>query len=119
MESASKHWSHAAIEVVHDLAAGTWPGAASALWLVRRRAEQDLPADELASAMAPWTSALLVMVAALAVLVLTGILRAAYAKLGFTRPAMKARTGLVLIKHAVFVLVFIAATVVAIGSLQP
>lgn len=114
----SKLWFRIANDIVHDLAAGTWPGAAIALWLVRDRADRVLPPDTAALSLRAWSAAFLVMFGALATSIVTGIVRARYRTYGLTTPIIRSRTRAALIKHAVFVMVLILATVLAVMSLQ-
>lgn len=106
-------------DLVHDLAAGAWPGAVTALWLLRKGAKSALPPDAFATTLPGWSAVLLIMLAALAVLVVTGIVRVNYRSLGVPPDLLRARTRAAVIKHVVFSLVFIFATVAAIALLQP
>ncbi|PKQ30416.1 MAG: hypothetical protein CVT60_00110 [Actinobacteria bacterium HGW-Actinobacteria-10] len=114
MGLTNKRWFQVINDIVHDLAAGTGPGAALALWLTADRARTSLPPDEAAAAIRTWETVLLIPLAALTVLVATGIMRVSYR--GLSSAASKSRTRVVLIKHAVFVLVFIATTAAGISA---
>ena len=119
MEILKKNWLHIVIDILHDLTAGIWPGAVIALWLARTRTEETLPPDDFAELLSSWSVVLLVMLAALAVLVATGLVRANYRALGTTSDWLKRRTRSALIKHAVFVTVYVVAAVFAFRLLQP
>jgi ABC-type tungstate transport system substrate-binding protein len=104
-------------DIVHDLAAGSWPGAALALWIARRAADVSLPADQLQALLRGWSSILLIAVVSAVLLVVTGLVRARYRRLLQSTAVTSSRMPVVLAKHAVFVLVFVSATVVAFSSL--
>ena len=119
MQQLTNPWIRIPNDIVHDLAAGAWPGTAVALWLVRSRAERALPPGTFAESAPALSAVFVVMLGALALLVLTGILRINYRTHGISPTMVKTRNRTVLIKHAVFAVVFIFATVLAIASLQP
>jgi putative copper export protein len=106
---------HTANDIVHDLSAGLWPGAAAALWLIRSRTDH-LPGGVLSASLPAWPSVFLIMLVALAALVVTGAVRLNYRSSALTAGTQRTRT--VLVKHTVFTLVFIASTVVAFRSIQ-
>jgi putative copper export protein len=117
MRVLSARWLRVTIDVLHDLAAGTWPGAVVAFWLARNRAAA-LDPEALDLTVSTWSSVFWVMVVALALLVGTGLVRSVYRGIGIPPELLEARTKVALIKHLVFVSVFIYATVVAIRLLQ-
>jgi putative copper export protein len=106
-----KHPLRIVNDIVHDLAAGAWPGAVIALWLARNGAKSTLTPDALALAVRAWSGVLLIMLAALVALVVTGGVRLGY--------VLESRTRTAQIKHVVFVTVFILATVAAFAILKP
>lgn len=105
-------WWQVANDIVHDLSAGAWPGAAASLWLIRSHAV--LPEGALSITLPALSSVYLIMFATLALLVVTGALRVNY-----RASSSAGRTRVVLIKHAAFVAVFILAIVVSMASLRP
>lgn len=105
-------WIRIANDLLHDLAAGAWPGAVAALWLAQRRA--DLPVDVAPEVARSWSSIFWVMVVALAILVITGLIRTNYRANGLPPEVAQARGSTAVVKHVFFVGVFAAATAVAI-----
>lgn len=118
MRLLSSAWVRLVVDVIHDLAAGAWPGATAALWLARDRA-RELGPEVLEATVQAWSPVAWVMIVSLAVLVATGFLRIDYVGAGLPEEARSARSRTAAYKHVVFVALFIAATVVAFGILQP
>ena len=109
----SRLWVRVVNDILHDLSAGAWPGAVAAAWLVRSGARGALSAAAFADLQQAWSAVFLIMAVALAVLVVTGIVRLRYRSLGIPPDLLAARTRAALIKHAVFVTVFLLAIVAA------
>jgi putative copper export protein len=109
------HWLRIANDIVHDLSAGLWPGAAVAVWLVRRGAEAGLTSATVNVSPIAYGAVFPVMVAALAALVVTGLVRLGYRGV---RGSPKTLVRTVLIKHAAFSSVFILATALAIRTVS-
>lgn len=105
------------VDVLHDLAAGAWPGATAALWLARNRAAE-LGPDVLVSTVEAWSPVAWVMIVSLATLVATGFMRIDYLGAGMPEELRSARSRTAAYKHVAFVAVFIASTVVAFGLLD-
>jgi hypothetical protein len=110
MGSGIKTWLRAMNDILHDLAAGAWPGTVFGLWMVRRGAVAALGAQAASDLARGWTWILTVMLVALVVQVATGGARLFYLKAPAGRVAGA--------KHAVFVLVFIGAAITAFAVLQ-
>jgi putative copper export protein len=106
-------------DVLHDLAAGAWPGAVAALWIVRSGSTSALRPEALALALKSWSGLFAVLVVALAVLIATGAGRLSYRGLGVRPAVLASRARTALIKHGVFVTVLVAATVWAFMLLKP
>lgn len=111
----SQRWFRIVIEVLHDLAAGAWPGAVLAFWLARDRVI-GLDPEALDATVSAWSSVFWIMGVSALLLLVTGLVRASY-RIGTPSAVLEARTRTPLIKHAVFVSVFVYATVVAIRLL--
>ena len=110
-------WFRIVNDVVHDLAAGAWPGAVMALWIARSVARGSVPSDVYAVVQRAWSGIPLIMIVALAVLVATGGVRLYYRGFGLPGELLKARGRAALIKHAVFTTVFLVATVIGFAML--
>lgn len=99
-----------AIDFAHDIAAGAFPGAVLAAWLIRRRVEgvssEALGAVQQAS-MALW----LVMFGALFVIVATGLVRLKYWRLNVRAGYLKTKTDMVVTKHIAFVMLFVLSAI--------
>jgi hypothetical protein len=104
-------------DILHDLAAGAWPGAAVALWIARRAADATLPREQMSDLLRGWSPVLLVALASAELLVVTGLIRARYRRLLQSAAVTSARMPVVLAKHGVFIAVFVAATVLAFQAL--
>ena len=106
-------------DVLHDLAAGTWPGAVFALWILRSGARGALTPEALALTLKTWSGIYLILAIALATLVATGAGRLTYRGYG-VKPALLASRGrTALIKHACFATVIVLVTVAAFFLLAP
>ena len=112
-------WSRAFNDVLHDLAAGMWPGAVLALWMARHAADASLGAQAASDMVRSWTWILTIMLVALVVQVATGGVRLFYWKQPISPELIQARGRVAAAKHAVFVLVFLGAAVFAFMLLQP
>lgn len=111
-------WFRISFDVLHDLSAGVGPGAVLALWMVHKGAATTLDPAALATMVTSWAWILLVLFTALVVLVVTGSVRLSYWNATIRPDAEKTRGRSALIKHVVFVGVFVYVTVVAFGLLQ-
>ena len=111
-------WFRIVNDLLHDVAAGVGPGAALALWLVRNGATATLDPVALAGMTRSWSWIVLVLFVALVVLVVTGAVRLSYWNATIVPDAATSRGRAALVKHAVFVAVFVYATVVAFGAIQ-
>lgn len=111
-------WLRGANDVLHDYAAGVWPGAVAALWFVRRGATDVLTADQLSAMVRGWTWILWVLLLGLLVQVATGMARIYYRNAMTRTDALTLRGRIALAKHAVFVTVFVASAVAAFSVLQ-
>ena len=106
-------------DLVHDVTAGVFPGAVLALWLVRRGASAVLGPDALSTMIRGWSWIVLALFIVVVVFVVTGSIRVGYRVRNISPEALQAQGRSAMIKHAVFVLVFVCATVVAFSVIQP
>ncbi|TLM99018.1 MAG: hypothetical protein FDZ75_01055 [Actinobacteria bacterium] len=106
----------AAIDFTHDIAAGLWPGAVTAMWLLQRGAEKS------GAGLAPRSAYLAVWwVFALALVALpaTGLVRMRYWRLNVRSGALEVKTRLVQTKHALFVVMMVVVTAWAAMLMPP
>ena len=91
---------------MHDVAAGSYPGAVLGMWLARTRVAATMPSAVPAlekAAVSLW----LVMAAALLLLVTTGLFRLGYYQLNLRPGYLETKRQMVLVKHAAFVTVLV------------
>ena len=100
-------------DLLHDLAAGAWPGAVIALWMAHTAVKSAGPTGAAALALRAWSGIWAILIFAVAVLIATGSLRLRYRAMGVRAEALPARTRIAVTKHIVFVVVLVAATVAA------
>ena len=112
-------WFRILNDLVHDVTAGVVPGAVLALWLVRNGAKTTLNPTDLSALAQSWTWIILAVFVALAVFVVTGSIRISYRTRNLRADALQSQGRAVLIKHAVFILLFLYATVMAFVLIQP
>lgn len=112
-------WFRVLNDLVHDITAGVVPGAVLALWLVRNGATATLNPSDLSALAQGWTWIVLIAFAALALLVVTGSIRIGYRTRNLRPDAIPSQGRAALIKHAVFIPLFLCATVVAFVLVQP
>ncbi len=117
MHPSTRQWLHVSTDIAHDLSAGLWPGAALAVWFVSRRASVGLSAPDPV-ALRPLWAAFSVMLIALVLTVVTGIARVNFTGILSGSPATRGRLRVALVKHAVFVAVLVAATLLAFSALR-
>jgi hypothetical protein len=109
-----KTWLRAINDMLHGLAAGAFPGAVMALWIVRNTATPVLGSQAMASLLArSWTWVLTIMLVALVVQVATGGARLFYWKVPVAADQVQKKGRVAGAKHAVFVLVFVGAAIAA------
>lgn len=113
-----KTWLRATNDILHDLAAGAWPGTVFALWMVRRAATTTLGAQAASDLARTWTWILTVMFVALVVQVATGGARLFYWRGPIAADLVQTKGRIAGAKHAVFVAVFVGAAVAAFMVLQ-
>jgi putative copper export protein len=118
MGTAFKTWLRAINDKLHDLAAGAWPGAVFALWMVRRGAVAALGAQPASDLARTWSWVLTVMLVALVVQVATGGARLFYWKVPIAPELVQSKGRVAAAKHVVFVLAFVGAAIVAFSLLQ-
>ena len=118
MGSAVRTWLRTINDLLHDLAAGAWPGTVFALWMVRRGVASALGAQAASDLARTWTWILTVMVVALVVQVATGGARLFYWKAPVAADLVQTKGRIAGAKHAVFALVFVVAAVAAFMVLQ-
>lgn len=104
----------AAIEFAHDIAAGAFPGAVLAAWLIRRHFETSMPAA-LRDLEQATTSLWLVLLGTLAVLVLTGGYRLGVWQLNLRKESVDTKRRGIVIKHVAFVVLLIVSIVALFG----
>ena len=118
MRLSTMLWFRVANDLLHDLTAGVVPGVVLALWMVRNGAKTALAPEATATLITSWSWIVFVIFLAIVVLVVTGAVRISYRTRNIREDAMHAQGLSAMIKHAVFVAVFVYATVVAFGILQ-
>ena len=118
MALTSAKWFRVTNDVVHDLAAGMWPGLVLGMWLVRRGAAQILGAEAVGQLARTWTWVLGVAVAVAAVQIATGAARLSYRYHGIPEEVRTERGKIALAKHAVFVTAAVGALWMAFTTLQ-
>lgn len=106
-------------DLVHDVTAGIVPGAVLSLWLVRNGAKASLGPAVLSTLVGSWSWIVLVVFVAMVVFIVTGSVRLAYRSHHVSLHAIKAQGRSALIKHAVFVVLFVFATLMAFIVIQP
>lgn len=116
MAIASNVYARTAIDFVHDVSAGLFPGAVLSAWLIRGRFVSASP-DSLEALAKASTSLWIVLFVALAAIIVTGAIRLSYWKLNVRSGFMEAKVRMAQIKHAAFVLVTIASIVVMFSLL--
>jgi len=99
-----------AVDYVHDISAGLFPGSVLGVWVVERGLKMAgvgaLSVGRAADGL--W----LVLIFALALLVVTGSIRLRYWKLSVRASAVESKARAAAIKHSVFVLTQLAAAFV-------
>ncbi len=111
-------WFRTVVDFVHVISAGVGPGAVLALWLVRNGAVGTLSASALLDLQRSWTWVLLILFAALVLLIATGAIRLGYWDRMIRPESRSARARGALIKHALFVALFVYASVMAVAILN-
>ena len=114
MSFASNLYVRAAIEFVHDIAAGAFPGATLAAWMIRQRYSAASP-DALRSLEGASRGLWLVLLGALALLAITGAFRLGYWQLNVRVGFLEKKKRAVIVKHAAFVLLMLGSIVIAFG----
>ena len=100
--------------VVHDLAAGLWPGAVLALWIAHAGAADFAPAGTTAPIRVAWSGIYAILFLELAIQVVTGLIRLRHRGLGVSTEALAAKNSVAQAKHVAFAAVLLAATVGAV-----
>ena len=119
MPLSNRVWFRVVNDFLHDMAAGLGPGAVLALRIVSDHARATLAPEVFADLVRSWSWVVLVLFLALVVLLITGAVRLNYRTLGVRDDALAAKGRMALIKHAAFVLLFVAAVVEAFILLNP
>jgi hypothetical protein len=112
-------WFRVLNDLVHDVTAGVVPGAVLALWLVRTGAKATLNASDLSALAQSWTWIVPLIFGALVIFAVTGSIRLGYRTRNLRPDALQAQGRAALIKHGVFILLFLYATVMAFVVIQP
>lgn len=113
-----KTWLRAINDILHDLAAGAWPGAVVGVRMVRRGLTAAIGAQAASDAARSWTWILTIMLVALVVQVATGGARLFYWKAPVATEQVQTKGRVAAAKHVVFVAVFVVAAVYAFALLQ-
>ncbi len=112
-------WLRTVIDSVHALSAGVTPGVAAALWVVRGGAQASLDPVAFAGIVRGWTTVLVVPVAAIVLLVATGLARLSHRTAHLAPAAIGPKSRAALIEHAVFVALFGGSIVLIFALIQP
>jgi hypothetical protein len=112
-------WFRVVVDLVHDITAGVGPGAVLALWLVRGGAATTVAPAELSTMVSSWSWIVLILFLEVVILVVTGAVRVSYRTHNTREDALVAQGRAALLKHAVFIPLFIFATVVGFMTIQP
>lgn len=118
MGLSMKVWLRALNDLVHDLAAGVWPGAVFALWMVSNGARTVVSPGEYATLTRSWTWILAVLLVAVVLQIATGAVRLTHWSSALHPEHVSARGRVALAKHAVFITLFVGAAVAAFSILQ-
>lgn len=110
MAVRSNPYFRAAMEFVHDIAAGAFPGAVLAGWLIQRQFTTASP-DTIRLIKQASTSLWLILLASLVLLLATGAFRLGYWKLNIREGFLKTKQRMILVKHTAFVLLLIGSIV--------
>ena len=114
MRLLKRLWVRVTVDVLHDLAAGAWPGAVVALAIARSGVgKYELPSQTLATMLQAWSGIWVILLLALATSAATGGARLHYRALGVRPDQLHARTRTALIKHAAFATTIVGATIAA------
>ena len=116
MGFTSNVYIRSAVEVLHDIAAGAFPGAVLAAWMIRGRVDAMSP-DAGAVVGKASLSLWLILMGALFVVGVTGPIRLSYWRLNARAGSLEAKKRRVLIKHTAFVLLWIGAVALAVTVL--
>jgi hypothetical protein len=108
MEFLGNVYVRSAIEFVHDIAAGAFPGAVLMAWIIRQQIEvtqRGAVADVGRASLSLWV----ILLGVLFAIGLTGLIRLRYWKLNVRPGFLDSKKRLVLIKHTAFVVLLIAS----------
>jgi len=108
MPPTSSLYGRAVVDFVHDMAAGAFPGAVLAAWMIRRQVEGASPdaVDVLEKAS---VSLWLILAVVLVAIIATGAIRLDYWQLTIRPESLASKTRMVLVKHTAFVLITIGS----------
>lgn len=105
-------WARTAVDLAHDLAAGFFPGAVTAAWVIQRAVVLFEPVRGAAIVRDAATGLWWVMALALTVSVVTGLIRLQYWKLNVRSGFLESKRQMAVVKHSLFVTIQVAAGVV-------
>jgi putative copper export protein len=105
-------------DIVHDLAAGLWPGAVLALAVMRGGLAGTARPDRLPVVLEAWYGVFWLAALAVAALVFTGAVRLRYRTMGIEPSSLPGRGRAATYKHVVFVSVFVLALAAAVVMLR-
>jgi hypothetical protein len=106
-------------DILHDLAAGVWPGAAIAMWIARGSVQTLLSAEELNTVLRAWSGLFGFLLLVLVVQLVTGTFRLSYWNKVVIPEQVKPKGRVTWAKHGVFVASLIASATVVFMALQP
>ncbi len=116
MALTSNPYFRSAVEVTHDIAAGAFPGAVLAAWMIRRSVATALP-SALPTLQKATVGIWLILLAALFLLVATGAFRLNYWQLNVRSGFLQMKKRMVLVKHTAFVVLLIASIAIMFSLL--
>lgn len=106
-----------AVDYLHVMSAGAFPGAVLGAWLIRRTAEASGSGTGVIARSA--ASLWLLLFLSLTVLVITGAIRLRYWRLPIKPESMETKTTMVVIKHSAFVITVLLSCVALVLVTSP
>ena len=112
MEFANNLYVRTAVEFIHDVATGAFPGAVWFVWMASRQMAASSPDAAGALARAS-TSLWVILIVCLFTIAVTGAFRLAYWKLNVVEAGLERKKRLIWMKHTAFVLLYVGSIALA------